>query len=151
MILLYLSIFKRVRWRGQGAGFRQIQQRYEPHPGTLRAIEIVENSPTYSERPQPTAHALRDRGGKWWRQEKNEENRSRSVLPIEAAEPSGLHNGKGWGDSVSFKADHQVVSRQAERLLFRAYCVFTDFKLLCKKNNKKKMDHITCDFLLAWI
>ena len=29
--------------------------------------------------------------------------------------------------------------------------VFTDFKLLCKKNNKKKMDHITCDFLLAWI
>ena len=44
-----------------GAGFRQIQQRYEPHPGTLRAIEIVENSPTYSERPQPTVHASRDR------------------------------------------------------------------------------------------
>ena len=45
----------------KGAGFRQIQQRYEPHPGTLRAIEIIENSPTYSERPQPTAHASRDR------------------------------------------------------------------------------------------
>ena len=45
----------------RGASFRQIQQRYEPHPGTLRAIEIVENSPTYSERPQRTAHALRDR------------------------------------------------------------------------------------------
>jgi len=54
----------RVRWRGQGASFRQIQQRYEPHAGTLRAIEIVENSPTYSERPQPTAHASRDRGDK---------------------------------------------------------------------------------------
>ena len=47
--------------RTGGASFRQIQQRYEPHPGTLRAIEIVENSPTYSERPQPTAHASRDR------------------------------------------------------------------------------------------
>jgi len=44
-----------------GASFRQIQQRYEPHPGTLRAIEIVENSLTYSGRPQPTAHASRDR------------------------------------------------------------------------------------------
>ena len=44
-----------------GTAFRQIQQRYEPHPGTLRAIEIVENSPTYSERPQPAAHASRDR------------------------------------------------------------------------------------------
>lgn len=54
----------RVSWRGQGASFRQIQQRYEPHAGTLRAIEIVENSPTYSERPQPTAHASRDRGDK---------------------------------------------------------------------------------------
>ena len=29
-----------------GGSFRQIQQRYEPHPGTLRAIEIVENLPT---------------------------------------------------------------------------------------------------------
>jgi len=58
------AVFHRVRCRGQGASFRQIQQRYEPHPGTLRAIEIVENSPTWSERPQPTAHAPRDRGGK---------------------------------------------------------------------------------------
>jgi len=57
-------VFLRVRWRGQGASFRQIQQRYEPHAGTLRAIEIVENSPTYSERPQPTAHASRDHGDK---------------------------------------------------------------------------------------
>ena len=48
----------------RGASFRQIQQRYEPHPGTLRAIEIVENSPTYSKRPQPADHASRDRGNK---------------------------------------------------------------------------------------
>ena len=48
----------------RGASFRQIQQCYEPHPGTLRAIEIVENLPTYSERPQPAAHASRDRGDK---------------------------------------------------------------------------------------
>lgn len=58
------AVFHRVRCRGQGASFRQIQQRYEPHPGTLRAIEIVENSPTCSENPQPAAHAPRDRGGK---------------------------------------------------------------------------------------
>ena len=58
------AVFHRVRCRGQGASFRQIQQRYEPHPGTLRAIEIVENSPTCSERPQPAAQALRDRGDK---------------------------------------------------------------------------------------
>ena len=58
------AVFHRVRCRGQGTSFRQIQQHYEPHLGTLRAIEIVENSPTCSERPQPAAHALRDRGGK---------------------------------------------------------------------------------------
>lgn len=57
-------LFNGSAFADKGAGFRQIQQRYEPHPGTLRAIEIVENSLTYSGRPQPTAHASRDRGGK---------------------------------------------------------------------------------------
>ena len=54
-------LFNGSAFADKGAGFRQIQQRYEPHPGTLRAIEIVENSPTCSKRPQPTAHASRDR------------------------------------------------------------------------------------------
>ena len=40
---------------------RQICIKFAREAGTLRAIEIVENSPTYSERPQPTAHASRDR------------------------------------------------------------------------------------------
>lgn len=57
-------LFNGSAFADKGAGFRQIQQRYEPHPGTLHAIEIVENSQTCSKRLQPTDHASRDRGRK---------------------------------------------------------------------------------------
>ena len=39
-------LFNGFAFADKGAGFRQIQQRCEPRPGTFRAIEIVENLPT---------------------------------------------------------------------------------------------------------
>lgn len=39
-------LFNGSAFADKGAGFRQIQQRCEPRPGTLRAIEIVESLPT---------------------------------------------------------------------------------------------------------